>query len=166
MKRDLALVAATGAKTANENLSLSFSQKRFHTAQKKLAASGVDINQEYIVIHPGVSETKREYPRDLWIQTAQLIRQHTKKQILLSGARNEKELTDYIEVRAGEGSFSIAGLLDIEEFIALIARAPLLISVNTSAVHIAGIKNARDRFICTHKSATPTMDDEVSGTAI
>jgi ADP-heptose:LPS heptosyltransferase len=136
VKRDLALVAATGAKTSNEKLTLSFSQKRFHTAQKKLATCGVDINQGYIVIHPGVSETKREYPRDLWIQTAQLIHQHTKKQILLSGAPNEKELTDYIQARAGKGSFSIAGLLDIEEFIALIARTPLLISVNTSAVHI------------------------------
>jgi len=56
---------------------------------------------------------------------------------LLTGARDEKELTDNIQVRVGEGSFSIAGLLAIEEFIALIARAPLLISVNTSAVHIA-----------------------------
>ena len=37
----------------------------------------------------------------------------------------------------GSGCISLAGLLPVEEFIALIGQAPLVLSVNTGTVHIA-----------------------------
>ena len=55
----------------------------------------------------------------------------------MSGSSTEKKLTDYIQQQAGENIFSIAGLLNIEEFIALIAHAQLVVTVNTATVHIA-----------------------------
>jgi ADP-heptose:LPS heptosyltransferase len=42
-----------------------------------------------------------------------------------------------IQKGIGENSFSMAGIFSIEEFIALISMAPLVISVNTGTVHIA-----------------------------
>ena len=37
----------------------------------------------------------------------------------------------------GEGSFSISGILNLDEFICLVKHAPVALSVNTSTVHIA-----------------------------
>ena len=88
-------------------------------------------------MHAGVSEKKREYPTALWIETAKLLYEKTGLIILLSGSSREKKLTDYIQQQAGDNIFSIAGLLNVEEFIALTAHAQLAISVNTATVHIA-----------------------------
>jgi ADP-heptose:LPS heptosyltransferase len=122
-------------------LSLNFDKIAFDLVKIKLRAAGVDINRPYIIMHPGVSEVKREYPVALWIETAKRFYKNTGKQILLTGAANQKSLTDNIKEAAGEGIFSVAGLLNIEEFIAVIANAQLLVSVNTATIHIAAALN-------------------------
>ena len=46
-------------------------------------------------------------------------------------------MCEKIKAGVGAGSFSLAGLLSIEEFIALISESLLVISVNTGTIHIA-----------------------------
>ena len=46
-------------------------------------------------------------------------------------------LTDQLAEAAGDQSFSLGGLFSIEEFVALISKAPLVISVNTGTIHLA-----------------------------
>ena len=84
-----------------------------------------------------MSETKREYPEDDWIETGKLLRDKLDLQVLITGSGNEKELCNRIQKEVGNHSFSLAGLLSLEEFIALISLSPLVISVNTGTVHIA-----------------------------
>jgi ADP-heptose:LPS heptosyltransferase len=141
VERDLRLVAHIGAVTNDECLSLNFDKIAFDLVKIKLRAAGVDINRPYIIMHPGVSEVKREYPVALWIETAKRFYKNTGKQILVTGAANQKSLTDNIKEAAGEGIFSVAGLFNIEEFIAVIANAQLLVSVNTATIHIAAALN-------------------------
>jgi ADP-heptose:LPS heptosyltransferase len=57
--------------------------------------------------------------------------------LLITGSESEKPLAEKIQKGIGASSFSIAGLVTIEEFIALISQSPIVISVNTATVHIA-----------------------------
>ncbi len=89
-----------------------------------------------MILHPGVSEVKREYPEEKWIATGRLLNDRYGCQIIISGSGSEKNLCERIEKGIGN-AFSLAGLLSVEEFIALINRARIVISVNTGTVHIA-----------------------------
>lgn len=137
VKRDLDLVKSIGAVTNNEHLSICFNEHAFETAIEKLTAIGFNANKNWIIVHAGVSEKKREYPEALWIQTIKFIQQYNGIQILLSGSKNESALTQHIQQATGKNVFSIAGILDIEEMISIIAYAKLVISVNTAIIHIA-----------------------------
>ena len=137
VKRDLELVESVNAKTTDKHIKIIFSETAKKNALKKLADSGVNLEKDWIVIHPGVSETKREYPQEKWIETGKLIRDEINFQIIITGAGSEKEIADNIQKGIGENSFSMAGVFSIEEFMALISMAPLVISVNTGTVHIA-----------------------------
>lgn len=141
VKRDLDLVAEIDAKTNDDRLSLHFSDKAKTSALQKLADAGVDISKEWIVIHAGVSEKKREYPAHLFGEAGKLINQYLNIQILLTGSAGEKHLADEIKKEIGINTFSIAGLLNIEEFIAIISETSVAISVNTATVHIAAATN-------------------------
>jgi ADP-heptose:LPS heptosyltransferase len=137
VKRDLNLVAAIGAEIADDSLLIRFSDQARESALQKLAAAGININKEWIVMHPGVSEEKRKYPIELWTETAHLLAAKFKMPIVLTGSPAEKQLTEEIQQGIGGNAISIAGLLNIEEFIAIIKKTFLVISVNTATVHIA-----------------------------
>lgn len=137
VKREIRLVEAVGAAVTDDQLSLKYSKGAWTSAKKKLALAGVDIQKPWIILHPGVSEKKREYPEDLWIEVAKQIKKELGFQLLVTGNTKQKEMVHRICSKSGTKVFSLAGLLSLEELIALIAHAPLLISVNTATIHIA-----------------------------
>jgi lipopolysaccharide heptosyltransferase II len=137
VKRDLQLVRMVGAQTKDEKIKIIFSKAVKKKVFEKLSAIGVDVEKDWLILHPGVSETKREYPQSDWIETGKLLRDQLDFQLLITGSFEEKNLCENIKRGIGESSFSLAGLFSIEEFIALISLAPLIISVNTGTTHIA-----------------------------
>jgi ADP-heptose:LPS heptosyltransferase len=137
VERDLNLVKHICATTSDNKLHLHFSENDYTSCLNKLFSHSINVSDGFIILHAGVSEKKREYPAERWIETAKLLQEKSGKPILLSGSSAEKNLTDYIQQHAGENIYSIAGLLSIGEFVALIAHAKLVVTVNTATVHIA-----------------------------
>ncbi|MGI4749385.1 MAG: glycosyltransferase family 9 protein [Janthinobacterium lividum] len=136
VERDLDLVKSIGATTADDFLSLEIPDA-WESAQKILDKNSIDLQKPWLILHPGVSELKRQYPTEKWIEIGKKLITHFGFQLLLTGSASEKKLTDEIEQGIGTNAFSIAGLLNLDEFICLIKEAPLLLSVNTGPVHIA-----------------------------
>ncbi len=85
----------------------------------------------------GVSEKKREYLREYWIETAKKMIDEHNYQVLFTGSFSEKILTDELALQTGIGSFSLGGALKLDEFISLVQQAPAIVSVNTGSIHIA-----------------------------
>jgi lipopolysaccharide heptosyltransferase II len=137
VNRDLNLVKMVNAEPETEKLKINVSEKAKSNALKKLKKLGVNFQQNWLILHPGVSETKREYPKEEWIKIGKLLTADLGSQLLITGSESEKELCDNIANEIGSSSFSLAGALIIEEFIALIDQTRLVISVNTGTVHIA-----------------------------
>lgn len=137
VERDIHLVKTVNAQTEDDHLKIIFSKNAKKSCLQKLLKAGIDCKKNWLILHPGVSETKREYPSNYWIKTGQLLRDQSGFQILITGSASEKELCENICKGIGDKCVCGAGLFSIEEFIALISEAPLVISVNTGTVHIA-----------------------------
>src|SRR6478609_3910457 len=137
VKRDLHLVGNIGAETSDEHLTVQYNHNAYNSALRKLSSVGFDARKEFIIAHPGVSEEKRRYPTASWIKALRMIKDEADVQVLLTGSKSENELTQNIQYAVGENTFAVAELLSLEESIAVIANAVLVISVNTSTTHIA-----------------------------
>ncbi|MVN93053.1 glycosyltransferase family 9 protein [Mucilaginibacter aquatilis] len=135
VQRDLDLVAHVGAYTNNNVLSL-LSDHNFSDLTQKLQAYNIELQKPWVILHAGVSELKRQYPLHEWALVGKELVE-LGYQVLLTGASSEKAMTDDLQESIGAGSFSVAGLLPLNEFICLVEHSPLLISVNTGTIHIA-----------------------------
>jgi lipopolysaccharide heptosyltransferase II len=136
VRRDLDLVKSIGAMPECESLHLDIIDI-WSSIVQKLERAGIKMDRPWLILHAGVSEVKRQYPFELWIKTAQKIINELGFKVLLTGSASEKKLTDELQTAIGEGSYSIAGFLDMQEFICLVQYAPVMVSVNTGAIHIA-----------------------------
>jgi ADP-heptose:LPS heptosyltransferase len=137
VKRDLNLVKIIDASTEDQQIKIDFSERATKDALKKITNAGIDVQKNWLIMHPGVSETKREYPQKLWIETGKLLRNELDYQIIITGSAGEKEMCENIQRGIGDRSFSMAGIFTVEELVAVISESPLLISVNTGTAHIA-----------------------------
>jgi lipopolysaccharide heptosyltransferase II len=137
VKRDLDLVARVGAVTTDDSLTLSVPGHYWDSATAKLQSAGVNLHEPWIILHPGVSELKRQYPAEHWIAIAKATINDLGYQVLFTGGPAEKALTDLLQAATGQHSFSVAGLLNLQEFIQLIKHSPAVVSVNTGTVHLA-----------------------------
>lgn len=139
--RDIALVGTIGAATHDISLHLNICETALKAAEEKLLTAGVDLKKPWLIFHAGVSEKKREYSQELWVKAAKKLVKEKDFQILFTGAASEKNLCDQLTAETGENAFSVAGLFKLEEFIALIEKAPVIVSVNTGTIHIAAALN-------------------------
>jgi lipopolysaccharide heptosyltransferase II len=137
VERDLALAAQVGAETANKSLSLSVPINSWKRTERLFKNLGIDLSKLWLIFHAGVSEKKREYPPERWIAMAKKMIDEHGFQVLFTGSSSEKILTDELASQTGNGSFSLGGVCKLDEFIALIQHAPVIVSVNTGTIHIA-----------------------------
>lgn len=137
VERDLELVKHIGAETTEKRLVLNIQETDREALTMVLANMDIDMRKPFIVLHPGVSEEKRRYPVEHWIETGRALVQQYQMPIIVSGSAAERELAGHIAAEIGEFATSVAGLFSIGAFIGLIEKASLLISVNTGTIHIA-----------------------------
>jgi ADP-heptose:LPS heptosyltransferase len=138
VRRDLDLVTAIGVKVAEQPLQINVPSTAWSPTRHKLKSMGLDVMlHPYYILHPGVSEAKRRYPKRLWISLCQHLLQQNHAPLILTGSAAEQNITREIAEVVGEGCFSAAGMLELEEFASLIERAKAVITVNTGTVHLA-----------------------------
>lgn len=136
VRRDLDLVKSIGALPIDENIHIRLPQNE-ETTKRKLIHAGVNIHKPWLVLHAGVSELKRQYPAEAWADIASRIVSELDYQVILTGTSEEQSIIDVIMRQGHKNIFSTAGTLDIAELITIIRLAPLIITVNTSTVHLA-----------------------------
>src|SRR5690606_20399740 len=90
VRRDLELVAAIGAHSTEQKLAIHLPQNYEKDVKTKLTDAGVDSTKPWLIMHPGVSEKKREYPAELWMETGKKIATGLEHQIIITGSKAEK----------------------------------------------------------------------------
>lgn len=135
VERDLNMVKAVGARSTDDLLQLTISDKAEQSALQKVRS--LCKSNDYLIFHPGVSEVKRMYPVEKWIEAGKLIIKKTGKKIIITGSASELEIAHKVASGIGEGAHAIAGKLSVEEFIGCVKHAACAVCVNTATVHIA-----------------------------
>lgn len=135
--RDLGLVSSVQAFTKNDELTLQVPNGAYSAMEQKLKNKGVLLDNNWIIVHAGASESKREYPEERFKLLLKKIIHELNVQVILTGTVKDKILTEHLRAEIEDHSVCIAGLLSLDEFIALIDIAPMVLSVNTGTVHIA-----------------------------
>jgi lipopolysaccharide heptosyltransferase II len=156
VRRQLDLVAAVGSRVEDDRLSIAIGAAAFRTVER-LLSTVIDPTKRWIVMHPGASAASRRYPVDSFAAAAAQLVRGFRCQIVWTGSREEIGLIDEVQHAMAERSCSLAGRLSFEELAALIARAPLLVSNNTSAVHLASAVSTPvvDLYALTNPQHTP-----------
>ena len=159
VRRQLDLVAAVGASTADEHLSLAVPRDGVRKIRSRLAASGISMLRPWIVVHPGATAASRRYPPEMFAAALNLPAIQQGFQVVLTGDPSELDLIEIIQRRLQRPAVSLAGQLEIAEFVALIAAAPLLLSNNTGPVHMAAALGTPvvDLYALTNPQHTPWM---------
>jgi ADP-heptose:LPS heptosyltransferase len=141
VKRDLQLVASVGAIVSSDQIKIKF-ERRTKRVDEFLSENQLEKFSR-IIFHPGVSEHKREYPEELWIEAGRQIVQCINAKIIVTGSAKEKALCNRIANGIGIPALSTAGQFTLGEVIDLVHRASLVISVNTATAHIAAAVDAK-----------------------
>lgn len=136
VERDMYLVESVGANVVNKQIQINTPLSAWPQAKAKCEVTGWQNNRPWLVLHPGVSELKRQYPTEHWIAAGKLLTQKG-YQLIVTGTSGENALITEICTGIGEQSFNCAGLFQLDELVCLIKHSPLLLAVNTGPVHIA-----------------------------
>jgi lipopolysaccharide heptosyltransferase II len=137
VRRQLDLVSAVGARTADDRLSLRPTDDAIRRIDATLDRLGLRGARRWAVIHPGASAPSRRYPPEGFAEAARRLVRDEGLRLVFTGGRGELELVDSIRRAMDAPSDSLAGRLELDELAALIARAPVLIVNNTGPAHIA-----------------------------
>ncbi|MGI5827806.1 MAG: glycosyltransferase family 9 protein [Patescibacteria group bacterium] len=159
VERQLSLVASVGYTASNKTLSLTLTQTAHNSVIAKLKTLKVDLHIPWVVLHPGVSEERRQYPLKNFCKALKELQKLTDFQILVTGNAAETELSRQAAQEIGRKAVSLGGQLTLEEFAALIALSQLLITNNTGPVHIAAAVGTPvvDLYANTNSQHTPWM---------
>jgi ADP-heptose:LPS heptosyltransferase len=134
VRRDLDLVSAIGAGQNDEHLKLQFKSSEAEL-NRRMRSLGLQ-DSRYMLVHPGVSDPKREYPLERWKTICELVLKGGIDSIVISGSAREHALCEAIRLVSPGHCINLAGKTTFEELAWCIKKADTLISVNTAAIHI------------------------------
>ncbi|MFH0805944.1 MAG: lipopolysaccharide heptosyltransferase II [Patescibacteria group bacterium] len=98
-------------------------------------------NKKIIAIHPGCNLENHRWLNQKFSVLADTLIKKYNVSIILTGSEKDKLLADDIQNNMNNGCLNLAGKTNLKQFIALIKRMDMLISVDTSAIHIASAFN-------------------------
>ena len=101
-------------------------------------------NRSGIIIFPGAGVKKRRWETEKFLSLIKLILRHSAGPVFLAGGPAELSACSYIEKNLPFGSIdNLTGKTTLNELIDIIGNSNLVISNETSAVHIAAATNTK-----------------------
>jgi lipopolysaccharide heptosyltransferase II len=137
VQRQLDLVATVGARIDDSRLVLSLRRDVVQQVRQRLQLSGLRLDHPWAVVHAGASAPSRRYPAESFAAVACRLYSDRGCQLVFTGSQGERALVQSIQDAAGVPALSLAGSTDLEELAAVLSLAPLVVSNNTAAVHVA-----------------------------
>ena len=137
VRRQLDLVATTGAVPRTDALAISIPQRARRRAAAALATLQIPRDGPLVVAHAGATAPSRRYPPQLLAAALDMIVTAQGAQVVLTGDSSEVALVESVRASMSTSAHSLAGCLDFAELCALIETADVLVSNNTAPVHIA-----------------------------
>lgn len=137
VQRQLHLLTTYGLDVSKAQMNLSRASEDANSLSNLLHSHSV-YPGSYVVMHPGATASSRRYPERKWGEVARRVWERIKVPIVVTGLLEERsQIEEMIRTAAPARVINFCGQLTFGQYIELIAQAELLVSVNTSAVHVA-----------------------------
>lgn len=125
VERNLHLVEAVGLPVRDRSLSLS---------RPRL---DLPVSPPYMVLNPWTSCPARNYAPESFAAAARELAQHTRLPVVVTGMPQDRSRSMPILKALGDWAIDLIGQTSLSQLVALIAQARLLLTNNTSTMHIA-----------------------------
>ncbi|HKQ29864.1 MAG TPA: lipopolysaccharide heptosyltransferase II [Burkholderiales bacterium] len=157
VQRQLDLVATVGCHTQNQRLSFHVPPIAGVRVTKLLEQLGVNLENPWLVIHPGATALSRRYPPQQFASAARRLSRDLNYQVVFTGALTEQSLVEQIRTDMRLSSYSLVGKLNLTELAALISMSCVLICNNTGPAHLAAAVETPvvDLYALTNPQHTP-----------
>ncbi|HXK60398.1 MAG TPA: glycosyltransferase family 9 protein [Acidobacteriota bacterium] len=136
-ERNLYLIESLGLTVKDRNLDIRIPKAAEDSLGLLARNAGLEISQDYIVLNPWTSCDSRTYPSVRFAQAARALSEITGMRVALSGAPKERQKSPEILQILGTRAVDLVGRTDVCQFAALVARARVVLTGNTSALHLA-----------------------------
>jgi lipopolysaccharide heptosyltransferase II len=128
---NLLVVHTVGAQTKNKSIEVHTTKKAREQINKLMG------RKKFIVFHPGSKYKTQMWYSERFAQVADSLVERYKTPIVFSGTPDQEGVVKEIMKRMKKKAVSMVGKTNFEEYVALIEQSSMLVSVDTSAVHIA-----------------------------
>jgi ADP-heptose:LPS heptosyltransferase len=102
-----------------------------------LKRKGVDLGKPLIIISPGAQYSWKRWPITRFAALARWISENYNAQILVTGTKEEIEISEVVARSAGKAGFNLAGQTNILKLIQLLKISRVCITNDTGTMHIA-----------------------------
>ncbi|HEY8562503.1 MAG TPA: glycosyltransferase family 9 protein [Pyrinomonadaceae bacterium] len=161
VRRQLDLVAGAGCVTADERMRVEISAGALDRVRRILRRSGIDADSRaWIALHAGATAASRRYPPESFARAARILVEKHGMRIVFTGTAEETAVVEEVRAAVGAGdTVSLCGALDFEELAALVSFAPVIVTNNSSPVHLASALETPvvDLYALTNPQHTPWM---------
>ena len=97
----------------------------------------VGSRNDYFVIFPGASWYGKRWPKEYFVELSQRIHQATRWKVVICGGEEDQERNGMIVSRLAIPTEDWTGRTSLKQLAAILAHAKLVVSNDTSAVHLA-----------------------------
>ncbi len=108
-----------------------------------LASEGIGAGDEFFVVHPGSARTEKYWVPERWAEVIAFCQSESGQRCVLTGGQHDPcEQTHLAAIRAalaarGQTCVDLAGRLDLSTLAAVLARASLVVGVDSGPMHLA-----------------------------
>ena len=136
-ERNLYLLESLGLPVEDRRLSVRIPRWSEGSLAQLLRHAGLDLRQDYLLLNPWTSCDSRTYPPERFAQAARMLSKRTGFPVVVSGSRREREKRGRVLAVLGSEAIDLIGQTDVCQFAALVARSKVVLTGNTSALHLA-----------------------------
>jgi len=130
VRRQLDLVAAVGARTDEDRLSLRVPERVTRRVQQRLAGLALDPGRPWVLVHPGASAPSRRYPRELFAAVIDRL-------VARGWAAVEAVDPRDAEAPIGHAAAPCFAPATLAELAALVSLASVVLANNSGPAHVA-----------------------------
>jgi ADP-heptose:LPS heptosyltransferase len=138
----LALASLLGSQTDHVAPTLWIPETTRATLALRLGALGIPPGTSYCVLAVGSNRSEARLPGAQAAEVGRALHRETGLPILVTGDEGERGAAEELVGRIGEGSRSLAGMIDLHGLAALLEGARLVISTDSGPMHMAAALGA------------------------
>lgn len=137
VERNLRLVEAVGFQVSDRSLGIRIPALAQQQAAAQLHKHGLKPDAPYILLNPWTSCQSRNYASERFAIAARQLAEITGYQVVVTGVAKDHHYSAPLLDALGNGAINLIGVTNLAELAALIANAKLMLSNNTSTMHLA-----------------------------